>query len=200
MRRSALMSYRLKHYNYCIWTPLKLIINYDINYPYATLYCRHIITHLHSCLSSRLKCLQVIEIFPGRIQEPVYLIGSMASLLMTWPWKEPGHQSPCHWPSFSRILSASHDRGWLYLNNLLDGNRDCFTTPCSRAAMHYLILKRSFAKRRLTHWSLDKIVAIPQATFSNAFSWMKLYELRLRFHRVCFLFYIFFQRFELTIF
>ena len=34
----------------------------------------------------------------------------------------------------------------------------------------------------LTHWGLDEIDAILQTTFSNAFSWMKMYEFRLRFH------------------
>ena len=34
----------------------------------------------------------------------------------------------------------------------------------------------------LTHWGRDKMVAIFQTTFSNAFSWMKLYKFRLRFH------------------
>ena len=34
----------------------------------------------------------------------------------------------------------------------------------------------------LTHWSRDKMAAIFQTTFSKAFSWMKMYEFRLRFH------------------
>ena len=34
----------------------------------------------------------------------------------------------------------------------------------------------------LTHWGRDKIAAIFQTTFSNAFSWIKMYEFRLRFH------------------
>ena len=34
----------------------------------------------------------------------------------------------------------------------------------------------------LTHWGRDKMAAISQTTYSNAFSWMKLYEFRLRFH------------------
>ena len=33
----------------------------------------------------------------------------------------------------------------------------------------------------LTHWARDKIAAISQTTSSNAFSWMKMYEFRLRF-------------------
>ena len=45
----------------------------------------------------------------------------------------------------------------------------------------------------LTHWGWDKMAAISQMTFSNAFSLMKMYEFRLRFHWSLFL------RFELTI-
>ena len=39
----------------------------------------------------------------------------------------------------------------------------------------------------LTHWSRDKITAIFQTTFSNAFSWMKMYECWLWFHWSLFL-------------
>ena len=38
----------------------------------------------------------------------------------------------------------------------------------------------------LTHWGRDKMAAIFQTTFSNAFSWIKMYELRLRFHPILF--------------
>ena len=34
----------------------------------------------------------------------------------------------------------------------------------------------------LTHWGRDNMDAISQMTFSYAFSWMKMYELRLKFH------------------
>ena len=46
----------------------------------------------------------------------------------------------------------------------------------------------------LTHWGRDKMAAILQTTFSNAVSWMKVYEFRLIFHWGLFL------RFKLTIF
>ena len=39
----------------------------------------------------------------------------------------------------------------------------------------------------LTHWGRDKIAAISQTTFSNAFSWMKMFEFRLKFHWSLFL-------------
>ena len=38
-----------------------------------------------------------------------------------------------------------------------------------------------------THWSRDKMAAIFQTTFSNGFSWMKMYEFRLTFHWSLFL-------------
>ena len=40
----------------------------------------------------------------------------------------------------------------------------------------------AFGLRKLTHWGRDKMAAIFQTTFSSAFSWMKKYEFRLRFH------------------
>ena len=36
--------------------------------------------------------------------------------------------------------------------------------------------------RILTHWGRDKLDAISQTTFSNVFSWMKMFEFRLEFH------------------
>ena len=46
----------------------------------------------------------------------------------------------------------------------------------------------------LTHWGRDKMDAISQTTFWSAFSWMKMFELRLKFHWSLFL------RVQLTIF
>ena len=39
----------------------------------------------------------------------------------------------------------------------------------------------------LTHWGRDKLNALSQTTFSNAFSWMKMLEYRLKFHWSLFL-------------
>ena len=46
----------------------------------------------------------------------------------------------------------------------------------------------------LTHWGRDKMAAIFQTTFLHAFSWMKMYKFRLRFH------WSLFPRVKLTIF
>ena len=40
---------------------------------------------------------------------------------------------------------------------------------------------------RWTHLPLDQMAAVSQTIFSNAFSWMKMYEFRLKFHRQLFL-------------
>ena len=37
----------------------------------------------------------------------------------------------------------------------------------------------------LTNWGRYKMAAIFETTFSNAFSWMKMFELRLKFHIIC---------------
>ena len=47
---------------------------------------------------------------------------------------------------------------------------------------------------QLTHWGRDKMDAISQTTFSSAFSWMKMFEFRLKFH------WSLFQRVQSTIF
>ena len=39
-----------------------------------------------------------------------------------------------------------------------------------------------YSSGSLTHWGQNKIAAIFQLTFSNAFSWMKIFEFRLIFH------------------
>ena len=58
-----------------------------------------------------------------------------------------------------------------------------FTLPtlvCSNHPCSYLWV---YAKEiQLTHWGRDKRDAISQKTFSNVFSWMKMYEFRLRFY------------------
>ena len=40
---------------------------------------------------------------------------------------------------------------------------------------------------KLRHWGWDKMDAISQTTFSNAFSWMKMFEFQLKFHWSLFL-------------
>ena len=79
------------------------------------------------------------------------------------------------------------------------GSRESHTTPklthkhC--APINYvqwmLVIKHTKTyhdlRPLLTHWGRDKMAAIFQTIFSNAFSWMKMYEFRLKFHWSLFL-------------
>ena len=56
------------------------------------------------------------------------------------------------------------------------------------------VVKKREKLHWLTHWGQDKMDPILQTTFSSAFSWMKIYEFRLRFHWSLFI------RVQLTIF
>ena len=70
--------------------------------------------------------------------------------------------------------------------------------PTKKAITHVISVKRTqwvWAQAgQLTHWGRDKMAGISQTIFSNAFSWMKLFELRLKFH------WSLFPRVQLTIF
>ena len=50
-----------------------------------------------------------------------------------------------------------------------------------------LFFTKPWSINLLTHWGRDKMDAISQTTFSSAFSWMKMYEFRLKFHWSLFL-------------
>ena len=66
--------------------------------------------------------------------------------------------------------------------------------------VHWCILTSQCVKcidawtEMLTHWGPDKMAAISQTTLSNPFSWMKMFELKLKFH------WSWFPRVQLTIF
>ena len=60
------------------------------------------------------------------------------------------------------------------------GGYDYLSTPCSQCRLKFISVSKTGSW--LTHWGWDKIAAIFQTTFSNAFSSMKLCEFWLRFH------------------
>ena len=97
-------------------------------------------------------------------------------MLVTW---SRGRSGPCVW---SEDQLAKWTPDWTG-GNLQSGCRWAAVGTCRLVDWHCI-----------WHWSLGKIVVISQTTFSNAFSWMKMYEFRLRFH------WSFFLRLELTIF
>ena len=81
-----------------------------------------------------------------------------------------------------QVLVWFHETKKHYLNQCLQSSYDAMTTEYMASLSH----------NELTHWGWDKIAAISQTTFSNAFSWMKMHEFCLRFHQSLFL------RFKLT--
>ena len=95
------------------------------------------------------------------------------------------------------MKAVAHVAKWTFV-------RGIFIEPClviywlehviywSRVFMHWTVICTQ-PMVALTHWGWDKMATIFQTTFSNAFSWMKMYEFRLRFHWSLFL------RFQLTI-
>ena len=68
--------------------------------------------------------------------------------------------------------------------------------PCSDARVWNTTYFKSIYMNRisLTHWGRDKMDATSQTTLSNAFSWMKMLEFRLKIH------WSLFPRVQLTIF
>ena len=54
----------------------------------------------------------------------------------------------------------------------------------SRRALNFIRLQAMLACNLecFTHWGRDKMDAISQTTFSSTFSWMKMFEFRLKFH------------------
>ena len=79
----------------------------------------------------------------------------------------------------------------------------CESLPCSadvnkgvRSTNETIFTRQAYntMMASLTHWGWDKMDAISQTTFSSAFSWMKMFEFRLKFHWRLFL------RIQLTIF
>ena len=84
----------------------------------------------------------------------------------------------CHW--------------WIPLTK--NSNREC--SLCCHCCYHifhvfwtveYWKLYHTLFPCKLTHWGQDKMDAILQTTFSSAFSWMKMFEFRLKFHWSLFL-------------
>ena len=69
-----------------------------------------------------------------------------------------------------------------------------FACPVYCKARHLMSSYTEHWNRTLTHWGRDKMDAILQTTFWSAFSWIKMFEFRLKFH------WSLIQRVQLTIF
>ena len=117
------------------------------------------------------------------------------------PWLER-KTSSCHSEIMLPLITAqrTHDAmitSLLRQNDVTASfcrNDDVIITSCVRWVKADVAWAQHQITFWLTYWGRNKITAISQTTFSNAFSWMKIFKFRLRF-RWCF-----FPRFQLTIF
>ena len=94
------------------------------------------------------------------------MVGRMNRLLgvglSLWPWWDGN--TGVSWDRKTRFVL------WLSLINL-----------CMYVCFYRKYLLLPVNGWHLTHWGRDKIAAIFQSTVSNGFSWMKMYEFRLKF-------------------
>ena len=96
-------------------------------------------------------------------------------LLMAWCCKESGHQHPWYrsslsgtkWLTFCKWQVHLLERKYVILIQIW---------------VMFALYGNGVVQKLLTHWSRDKLATIFQKTLSNAFSWMKMYIFRLRFH------------------
>ena len=92
-------------------------------------------------------------------------------------------------PDPTQFVIAVHWVEWQqYLTDMMPIviARLCTVYPCSMVLFVLLWLSRYISEPiqayHSTHWGRDKMAAIFQTTLSNAFSWMKMLEFRLKFH------------------
>ena len=106
------------------------------------------------------------------------------SIIYKWHWI--GHQCACS----SVLIPNTCFRRIFFAYQLLQISllpRPYFPKyPTTYHAISWQLKAWEFAAKTmnfgLTHWGRDKTAAIFQTIFSNAFSWMKMYKFRLRFH------------------
>ena len=87
-------------------------------------------------------------------------------------WKMSFSNSPCRsisWTLRVQLISWKYHRALLVITQH-SGNG---LVPSDN---------KPLPESMLTHWGRDKMDAISQTTYSSAFSWMKMFEFRLKFH------------------
>ena len=105
-------------------------------------------------------------------------------LSQKWPLYRPIGSFICwaveHWAlTMSAIIGLYHQRNPL-------GSKVISGPPTQRPC-HCQISYSASLENTSTHWGWDKMAAIFQTTFSNAFSWMNMYEYWSKYHWSLFL-------------
>ena len=115
----------------------------------------------------------------------------------------PGRQQPPWWLDYDYSVTWTYHMDTMLqpLKEFKRGRRSsthqllCYPGVCLLTAIAPYMLRNQHTQwwwpssvllhiqnQYLTHWDRDKMAAILQTTFSNTFSWMKIYEFWLRFH------------------
>ena len=105
------------------------------------------------------------------------------------PPRGGGEQLCCQWHD-DGVSNYIHHKVWDEITypcaNFNGATVDIREWICNVHVTLYLVY-HYLSVPRLSHWCRDKMAVIFQTTSLNAFSWMKMYELRLRFHWSLFL-------------
>ena len=81
-----------------------------------------------------------------------------------------------------RCHHANYDVPVLGASNATGLSRVSKSCPISRVSKSCPKFVEIMIKDQLTHWGRDKMATIFQTPLSNAFSWKKMFEFRLKFH------------------
>ena len=94
-----------------LWLISPRDIKYYLNPLCAKFFRGNKYIYLHFVSFLHIDTTQIVEILPQIRQEPTYSTQSISLLLMSWRRKEPGHQQPWYWPSWTKITRSPHVKG-----------------------------------------------------------------------------------------
>ena len=98
-------------------------------------------------------------------------------LLMPWFLVSWGHLQVCHWPC--KVIHCCLP--WLKIQPLWSWDWD-IPWELGQYSGCWSVGELIGPWEILTHWGRNKMAAFSQTTLSNAFSWMKILEFRLKIH------------------
>ena len=95
---------------------------------------------------------------------------------VSWDQSAP-HPSPMNNACYKQNITS-----WHLLRSMIDFSTNVSIEPDGDSLCSCNIMASVQFVFSLTHWGREKMAAIIQMTSSNAFSWMKMYQFRLRFY------------------
>ena len=131
------------------------------------------------------------------IQWSLFLHQSKHAQIARFMWPTWGPPGSCRSQVGPMLAPWTLPSGWYCAQvktKITTGTHKTYTLSHLHRQAKWREWGRKLSLLGLTHWGRDKMAAILQTTFSNAFSWMKIYKFRLRFH------WSLFPRVQLTIY